>query len=335
MDILIADDDPSTCFALEHLLRQWGHHVVVATDGDSAWAYLSQEEPPRLAVLDWIMPGLEGIELCRRIKARTDLFIYTILLTTRNRRDDIVTGLDAGADDFLSKPVDPDELRSRISVGIRTIRYEEQLLAQERSVRLECYTAITETAAARDNETGAHMKRVGLYSRLLGEELRLSPRYCSDLEVFAPLHDIGKVAIPDSILLAPRSLTKEEFAIMKRHPYYGYKIFRNRRTFELAAEISFTHHERFDGKGYPRGLAGEAIPLAGRIVAIADVYDALRSSRPYKPAWPHEKAVETIRTSEGQFDPALVAIFLRRADTFATIFHDTPDTEPVENEEET
>ncbi len=191
---------------------------------------------------------------------------------------------------------------------------------KERSIRLEVYQALTELAETRDQETGEHLKRISSYSRLLAERLDLPRHFIEDLEVFAPLHDIGKVGIPDQILLAPRRLTAEEFEIMKGHASLGCQILRGRPTLEMAAEIANGHHERYDGGGYPQGLAGEAIPLAARIVALADVYDALRSRRPYKEPWTHEAAAQVIRDGRAtHFDPRLVDIFFARETEFAEI----------------
>jgi PAS domain S-box-containing protein len=178
-------------------------------------------------------------------------------------------------------------------------------------IRLDIYKTITELAEIRDNETGQHIIRVGKYSRLIAEKLGIPKKFCQDLEMFAPLHDIGKVGISDSILLAPRKLTKEEFEIMKTHTEFGYAILKEKPTMEMAADIAHHHHEHYDGSGYPMNLKGNNIPLCARIVAIADVYDALRSKRPYKEPWEHEKAIQEIKkNSNSHFDPELVKIFL-------------------------
>jgi len=187
-------------------------------------------------------------------------------------------------------------------------------------IRLDIYKTITELAEIRDSETGKHITRVGKYARLIAEKLGMSRKFCQDIEMFAPLHDIGKVGINDSILLAPRKLTEEEFQIMKTHTELGHAILKGKPTMEMAADIAHHHHEYYDGSGYPMNLKGNNIPLSARIVAIADVYDALRSKRPYKEPWSHLKAVQQIKNeSNSHFDPELVKIFLENEEEIEKI----------------
>jgi PAS domain S-box-containing protein len=195
---------------------------------------------------------------------------------------------------YLAIPVDVSETRRR-----------------ELNIRLDIYRTITELAELRDNETGQHLNRVGIYSRLIAEGLGLSRKVCNDIETFAPYHDIGKVGISDLILLAERRLTEEEFATMKTHTTLGYRLLQGKPTLEMAADIAHGHHEKYDGSGYPQQLAGKSIPLCARITAIVDVYDALRSKRPYKEPWPHDQAMEEISSLSGtHFDPEVVETFL-------------------------
>jgi len=194
------------------------------------------------------------------------------------------------------------------------------LLERERAIRYSCYHAIVDLAEVRDNETGEHLHRMSRYSALLSEQMGLSRRFVIDIEQFAAFHDIGKVGVPDSILLAPRKLSKEEFAIIMTHPTIGYDILCEAETLEFAAEIAYTHHEKYNGKGYPRGLKGDNIPMSGRIIALADVYDALRSHRPYKKPWDHERVVELITSERGEhFDPKIVDAFFEISDQFLDI----------------
>jgi HD-GYP domain-containing protein (c-di-GMP phosphodiesterase class II) len=190
-------------------------------------------------------------------------------------------------------------------------------LEADLAIRMEIYHAITDLAETRDNETGNHLRRIARYTGLLAEELGMPKAFVSQIEMFSPLHDIGKVGIPDYILLAPRKLSSDEFEIMQTHTSLGHRILAGRPTLEMAAEIAHFHHERYDGTGYPEGVGGGAIPISARITALADVYDALTSKRPYKDAWPHGEAANLILNERGrQFDPLLVDAFEARQSQF-------------------
>ena len=229
---------------------------------------------------------------------------------------------------------------SHIHAIIQAIRNEQQELIgfiafpidltekeeHERNLRLEIFRTIAAVAELRDNETGNHIIRVGRYARRLAEQIGMPRSYCENIELFAPLHDIGKVGIPDSVLLAPRKLSEAEFAQIKTHTVLGWELLREKQSMEMAAEIAYGHHERWEGGGYPRGIQGEDIPLEAGITAICDVYDALRSERPYKQAWSHEEAVREIRSLKGtQFKPELLDAFLACEDCIAGIFQELPD----------
>ncbi len=204
---------------------------------------------------------------------------------------------------YLAIPVDISETRMR-----------------EMNIRLDIYKTITNLAEMRDNETGRHIIRVGKYARMIGEKLALSTKFCRDIETFSPLHDIGKVGISDLILLAERKLTPEEFGTMKTHTTLGYQLLAGKPTLEMAADIAYAHHERYDGSGYPQGLAGEQIPLCARITTCVDIYDALRSDRPYKKAWPHEESINEIKTISGTtIDPEITDAFLGLQDEIVKI----------------
>lgn len=192
--------------------------------------------------------------------------------------------------------------------------------------RIQLYQTIADLAELRDDDTGNHMKRVGLFAKLIARELGKNEKYCDDIEVFAPMHDIGKVGILDSILMAPRKLTPEEFAIMKSHTVLGHNIVKGKDEFEMAAAITLCHHEKFDGSGYPNGIAGKHIPLSAHITALCDVYDALRSKRPYKEPWTHEDTVKHIVGSAGtHFDPDLISVFISLKDRFQSVFQELMD----------
>jgi PAS domain S-box-containing protein len=212
---------------------------------------------------------------------------------------------------YLAIPIDISETKQR-----------------ELSIRLDIYHTITELAEMRDNETGRHILRVGTYSGKIAEKLGMSKKFCSDIRTFAPLHDIGKVGISDLILLAERKLTKEEFSVMQEHTTLGYRLLAGKPTLEMAADIAYGHHEKWDGAGYPQGLSGTVIPLSARITAIVDVYDALRSNRPYKGPWTHREAIAEITTLAGShFDPEVAATFISLGPEIETIAEDLKDTE--------
>ena len=190
-----------------------------------------------------------------------------------------------------------------------------------RQSRLDLYKTIADLAELRDDDTGNHMRRVGLFAKIIAKNMGRNEKYCNDLEAFAPMHDIGKVGIPDSILLAPRRLTPEEFEIMKQHVVLGHNIVKGKKEFEMAAAITLCHHERYDGTGYPNGISGKHIPLSAQITALCDVYDALRSKRPYKEPWPHEETVaEIVRSSGTHFNPDMIKVFETLHPRFETIF---------------
>ena len=237
------------------------------------------------AILDPAVGYWEG-ELPNRTADGRIVWVHLLVQAVRDEAGSL-TG-------FIGLPVDITDSRNR-----------------EHQIRLEIYEAISDLAELRDNETGNHIKRVGLYARQLAERLGQSRRFQEEILSFAPLHDIGKVGIPDEILLAPRPLVDAEFELMKRHTVLGYELLRGKPTLEMAAEIAYGHHERWDGAGYPLGTAGPAIPLSARIVAVCDVYDALRSVRPYKVAWDHDRTVAEIAAGrEKQFDPDIIDAFL-------------------------
>jgi len=318
MQVLIVDDDDFALSVLSNTLTRMGYKAVEAKDGGAAMDILRRGEI-RLVITDWDMPGMNGIDLCRAIR-KDDLsgYVYVIMLTAREGAKQRMEGLCAGADDFLNKPLDPEEL-------LVCLKTAERILALEtRDVAL---FALAKLAESRDPETGAHIERVQSYVRLIARHLSDNVKACYGVDdeyirllyQTSPLHDLGKVGIPDAILLKPSKLTVDEFAVMKTHTIIGAETldaalrrFPNVRFLQIAREIAATHHERFDGAGYPNGLIGEQIPLCGRIVAVADVYDALSSRRIYKTALTHEEAKAIIVRDQGtQFDPEIVQAFLR------------------------
>ncbi|REK10834.1 MAG: response regulator [Planctomycetota bacterium] len=323
MKVLVVDDNSVTVDMLEHTLRRGGYDVLTATSGRAALEIVERGDC-QLVVTDWEMPEMSGLELCRRIRQFGSLhYVYVILLTARRDASDTIEGMTAGADDFIAKPFQPTELILRVRAG-------ERLLALEtRDLLIFLLAKLTES---RDNDAGAHLERVRTYSRIIAEHLRrlpeyrdvLSPEFVRLIYLTSPLHDIGKVAIPDAVLLKPGSLTEDEFEVMKTHTTRGaetldaaLKAYPTARFLRMARDIAISHHEWYDGSGYPRGLAGSNIPLCGRIVALADTYDALTSKRVYKEAYSHEKAKAAILKSRGShFDPDVVDAFLANEKKF-------------------
>jgi putative two-component system response regulator len=361
--LLIVDDEKLNLLILEDAL---GDHYVVhtATQGDEALTFLLTHGNVDLILSDVVMPKMDGFELCRRIKAdpRTQN-VPLLFLTSLNSTADETMGLTLGAEDFIHKPISPPIVLARVRNHLELARARQQL--HERNAELELIvlertqelldqkqqvitaqgaviTAFCTLAEARDNETGNHILRTQHYVEALARRLRHHPRFAPALVeetiqlLFksAPLHDIGKVAIPDEILLKPGRLTEEEWAIMRRHAEHGFNAICQAASqlgetagfLRYAGEIAFYHHEKWDGSGYPLGLAGEYIPLSARLMAVADVYDALISRRTYKPPFSHEQALAIILEGKGNhFDPDIAAALLDIAEEFRTIamsFHD-------------
>lgn len=317
MKVLVVDDEKLSRKTLGFYMEKLGYKVFLAENGQQGlqcW----QDESPRIVLTDWNMPVMDGAELCRFIREKEgDDYTYLIMITSREESADLVTGFEAGVDDYLTKPVRKDELIVRIKAAERIFSLQDKDMV---------IFALARLAETRDPETGYHLERIQGYSRILAQTLLQTPEVFPEVNrqfiemIFAtsPLHDIGKVGIPDRILLKPGSLTDDEFAIMKTHTTIGYETLhsayrRNPRAayLRMSAEIARSHHERFDGRGYPDGLAGDDIPLAARIVAVADVYDAMISKRVYKEAFSHAKTRESILAGRGtQFDPRLIDVFL-------------------------
>jgi putative two-component system response regulator len=362
--VLIVDDDP----AIRRLFRATlagDLELFEAASGEETLAMAAGVEFD-LILLDIMMPGLGGCKTCRRLKAVPDRAPQIIMVSARSSPEDQVEAFGMGADDYLVKPVNQYELRSRVQLQMRlreslqnTARLKREIddyhsvlrrSAAERAqqiIALQDVAVVTlaKVAESRNNETGAHLVRLREYAQLLAEELgqkgpyvgTIDDDFLSDLYRSSPLHDIGKVGICDKILLKPGPLTPDEFEIMKRHTMIGANIL-NEAVMQLqaggflamAAVIARCHHERWDGTGYLAGLVGEEIPLAARIVAVADVYDALTSERPYKAAWPPERARQAIEEGSGShFDPVVVAAFLRRLDDFLSVQRQYADRPPV------
>lgn len=357
--VLCIDDEPVSLMVLADLLSD-EFEVATAGSGEAAMVLLMGGLHPDIILLDIVMNGMSGYDLCQHIKSDPALCEIPVLyISSLSSGEDEARGLEMGAEDFIHKPYHPTVAKARVHthlqladarrqlqrrnedlealVAERTgaiVKKTEQLLAAQSAV-IAAFCALAET---RDEETGNHIRRTQHYVRVLAEALHDHPRFSAGLDAptielyyrSAPLHDIGKVAIPDAILNKPGKLTAEEWEIMKTHAYHGYNAISitERSLMEAtgdsflkyAGEIAYSHHEKWDGSGYPQGLAGDAIPLSARLMAVADVYDALISRRTYKAPFPHEKAMEILAEGVGKhFDPDIAAAALRIGDRFREI----------------
>jgi putative two-component system response regulator len=326
--VLIVDDTEINLILFGALVKRLDDcQAHVFADSRQALAWVT-ENVPDLIIVDYMMPDLDGIEFIRLVREMPGRQLVPILMITANDQKQIrYRALDLGANDFLTKPIDKVEFlaRARNMLSLNLARKHmddhaswlagEVRKATQEIVKRERETVfrLSKAAEYRDPETGAHILRMAHYSKLIARELGLSQAQQQLILEAAPMHDIGKVGIADKILLKPGPLTPQEFEVMKQHAMFGYELL-NGSTSELlqaAAEIARGHHEKFDGSGYPEGLQGEAIPIFSRIVAVADVFDALTSARPYKKAWPVQEAVNLLERGAGShFDPACVRAFL-------------------------
>ena len=326
MQVLIVDDNPISLDMLEHALKRNGYDVI-AVDNARAALEILQQGTCQLLISDWEMPDMNGLELCRQVRAAGLMnYIYIIMLTARRDASDTIEGMSAGADDFIVKPFQPSELILRVRTGERLLGLETRDLL---------IFVLAKLAESRDNDTGGHLDRVRTFSRVIAEHLSRQPKFRGIVNadfvrliyLTSPLHDIGKVGVPDTVLLKPGPLTHEEFEMMKAHTTHGaatldaaLREFPSARYLRMARDIAASHHEWYDGTGYPYGLAGDEIPLAGRIVALADVYDALTSKRVYKEVYSHEKAKSIILQARGtHFDPDVIDAFLANEAKFIAI----------------
>ena len=331
--IFVVDDTETN---IDILLETLGdtYDVSVALDGLTALEDIPEQEPD-LILLDVMMPDMDGYEVCRRLKAdpRTKA-IPVIFVTAKQETEDETFGLELGAVDYITKPFSPAVVLARVRTHLqlaqakmklsqaneileKKVRQRTEELHQKNveleETRLEIIRRLGRAAEYKDNETGLHVIRMSHYSRLLALEAGLEEKRTEILFNAAPMHDIGKIGIPDMILLKPGRLTEEEWGVMRRHPEIGAGIISIQHSpmLEMARIVALTHHEKWDGTGYPQGLVGENIPIEARIVAIADVFDALTTKRPYKAAWSIEKATELLQDSAGShFDPQMVPLFI-------------------------
>ncbi len=317
--ILIVDDTPENIDILSDILTH-DYRIRVANSGERALKIIYSDEPPDLILLDIMMPGLSGLEICRRLKANPDRrHIPIIFVTAMSSVEDERRGLEMGAVDYITKPISPPIVKARVRTHLALYdqaRELERMVLQRTeelvNTRQQIIRRLGRAAEFKDNETGNHVLRMSHYARLIALAHGLGERASEIIFHTAPMHDIGKIGIPDAILLKPGPLDAEEWKVMHQHPMMGAEIIgkHDNELLESARVIALTHHEKWDGSGYPQGLKGEDIPLEGRIVAIADVFDALVSVRPYKTAFPLDIALQMMEGQIGRhFDPALMKAF--------------------------
>ncbi len=335
--VLIVDDAEVNLTLFEALIKRMGNCEPIKFSDAVAGLAWAQSNDVDLIVLDYMMPKLDGIEFITQLRATEGKVDLPILMITANDQKQVLyRALDAGATDFLSKPVDKIEFMARannllmLGVHRKALANRAAWLADEvrkatfEIVQRERETVVRLSKAAeyRDPETGAHILRMAHYSEVIARGLGLPDEDCGLILEAAPMHDIGKVGIPDQILLKPGRLTPEEFDVMKQHAMFGYEILKDSssKVLQAGAEIARAHHEKFDGSGYPSGFKGDEIPIFSRIVAVADVFDALTSERPYKKAWTLDRAAEHIKANAGtHFDPKCVDVFFANWDNLLQI----------------
>ncbi|MEL0166619.1 MAG: HD domain-containing phosphohydrolase [Pseudomonadaceae bacterium] len=309
--LLLVDDEPANLHVLKHILQE-DYRLLFARDGQRALE-LAATERPQLILLDVMMPGMTGHEVCAQLKSDPQTSeIPVIFVTALSNTEDEMRGFELGAVDYITKPVSAPIVKARVRTHLSLVRAEVL-----RQTRLNIVQALGMAAEYKDNETGLHVIRMSHFSRIIALEAGFSPEEAEELLHAAPMHDVGKIGIPDAILQKPGKLDETEWQVMQQHPEIGARIIgeHDASMLQMARRIALGHHEKWDGSGYPEGLAGTDIPIEARIVAIADVFDALTSVRPYKKAWSVEDAVALIREQSGKhFDPDLVDCFLRRLD---------------------
>lgn len=337
--ILLVDDTPENLMVLSEILKPF-YKVKVANNGNKALNLIASGDMPDLILLDIMMPEISGYEVCKKLKKDPlTRNIPIIFVTALTDCEDEAIGLGLGAVDYITKPVHASIVLARVNTQMTLLQYQRNLeqKLEERTeeivlTRMEVIRQLGRAAEYKDNETGTHILRMSAYTKIISKKIGLDNVRAELIFLSAPMHDIGKIGTPDHILRKHGELNPEEWEIVKAHPLQGAEIIGNHQSalLQTARVVALTHHERFDGTGYPYGIKGFDIPLAGRIVAIADVFDALTSQRPYKEPWNLDRAVEYLVAQKGKhFDPELVDAFLACMDEIKEVmakFHDEPET---------
>jgi putative two-component system response regulator len=305
--ILIVDDEPNNLQLLRMVLK--GHYSLMFANNGAKCLEIAEQRQPDLILLDVMMPGLTGYEVCQKLmKMPSTKNIPVIFVTAMGEAKSEAKGFDAGAVDYISKPISAAIVLRRVKTHLSLVRVKELEESRKSAIHM-----LGQAGHLNDTDTGVHIWRMAAYSKAIALATGWSIARAERLELAAPMHDTGKIGIPDGLLKAKRKLTPEEWEIMRTHPVIGYDILSlsPSKIFKLAAEVSLYHHERWDGSGYPEGLTGEEIPQSARIVAIADVFDALTMKRPYKESWTIEESMSEIKKGSGShFDPKLVELFI-------------------------
>lgn len=349
--VLVVDDEERNLKLIEAMLIPHKYEVFLSPHGEDALKRV-REIDPDVILLDVMMPQIDGFEVAENLKNDEELkTIPVVMVTALNEIDDRVRALEAGADDFLTKPVNITELRARVSSLVKVKAYNDYMkdyqkkleeevarrtgqlkraYEQLKEATFEATYRLTKASEYKDEDTGTHIIRMSKYCAVVARRLGLNDQVVEAIFQAAPMHDVGKIGIPDRILLKPGKLDEKEWAIMKQHTVIGARILEgsDSNLLRMGETIALNHHERWDGTGYPHGIKGRKIPLAARIVSIADVFDALISKRPYKEAFPIEKSLDIIREMNGvNFDPEVVEAFFSSLDEILSVVHRYSDSE--------